>query len=98
MSSDLFEIVRLSLYVSGVALLFSTLIGVPFGAIIGLNRFPGRKLVAALMYTGMGFPPVVIGLFVYLLLSRSGPIGGLNAAWLPSLFTPGAMVMAQCII
>jgi tungstate transport system permease protein len=50
------------------------------------------------MYTGMGFPPVVVGLFVYLLLSRSGPLGQLNSPWIPNLFTPGAMVMAQCII
>ncbi len=50
------------------------------------------------MYTGMGFPPVVVGLFVYLMLSRSGPLGGLNSALIPSLFTPGAMIIAQCII
>ena len=61
----------LSLRVSGIALLFSTLIGVPVGAALGLSRFVGRKLLVAFMYTGMGFPPVVIGLFVYLLLSRS---------------------------
>lgn len=65
---------------------------------MGLKRFMGRRLVIALLYTGMGFPPVVIGLFVYLLLSRSGPLGQLNAAWVPELFTPGAMVVAQTII
>jgi tungstate transport system permease protein len=54
--------------------------------------------VVALLYTGMGFPPVVVGLFVYLLLSRSGPLGQLNAPWVPALFTPGAMVLAQSII
>lgn len=96
--AGLLEIVALSLRVSGIALLLSTVIGVPLGAALGLRRFLGRRLLVALMYTGMGFPPVVVGLFVYLLLSRSGPIGGLNSAWLPSLFTPGAMVMAQCII
>jgi tungstate transport system permease protein len=92
------EIVLLSLQVSGTALLFSTLIGVPVGAIIGLNRFIGRRLVAAILYTGMGFPPVVIGLFVYILLSRSGPLGELNWPFIPELFTPGAMVLAQTVI
>ena len=94
----LFEIVALSLRVSGTALLFSTLIGIPLGAALGLRRFIGRRLVIALLYTGMGFPPVVIGLFVYLMLSRSGPLGGLNSPVMPALFTPGAMVVAQSII
>ena len=84
--------------VSGTALLFSTLIGIPLGAIMGLSRFVGRRLVIALLYTGMGFPPVVVGLFVYLMLSRSGPLGQLNWPVIPSLFTPTAMVVAQCII
>ena len=97
-NSDLIEIVLLSLRVSGLALLFSTVIGVPLGAALGLGRFIGRKLVIALMYTGMGFPPVVVGLFVYILLSRSGPLGSLNSPLIPPLFTPGAMVIAQCII
>jgi tungstate transport system permease protein len=94
----LLEIVLLSLRVSGIALLFSTLIGVPLGAALGLGRFIGRKLVVAFMYTGMGFPPVVIGLMVYLLLSRSGPLGSLDSPLIPKLFTPGAMVVAQSII
>jgi tungstate transport system permease protein len=94
----LLEIVTLSLRVSGIALLFSTLIGIPLGAAMGLNRFPGRRLIIALLYTGMGFPPVVVGLFVYLMLSRSGPLGQLRAAIIPDLFTPGAMVIAQTII
>jgi tungstate transport system permease protein len=98
MLSQFTDIVILSLRVSGIALLFSTLIGVPIGAIIGLNRFIGRRLVAAILYTGMGFPPVVIGLFVYILLSRSGPLGDLNWPFIPNLFTPGAMVLAQTII
>ncbi|MEI2689569.1 MAG: ABC transporter permease [Anaerolineae bacterium] len=92
------EIVALSLRVSGIALVFSTLVGVPIGAALGLWRFMGRKLVVAFMYTGMGFPPVVIGLFVYLLLSRSGPLGQLNSPLIPNLFTPGAMIIAQTII
>ncbi len=94
----LFEIVGLSLRVSGTALLFSTLVGLPLGVLLGLSRFAGRRLVIALLYTGMGFPPVVIGLFVYLLLSRSGPLGQLNSPLIPDLFTPGAMVVAQTII
>lgn len=98
MFSDLAEIILLSLQVSGLALLFSTILGVPVGALIGLNRFPGRKLLVALLYTGMGFPPVVVGLFVYLLLSRSSPLGALNSALIPQLFTPSAMIVAQTII
>lgn len=97
-SSSLYEIVLLSLRVSGIALALSTLIGIPLGAVLGLGRFPGRRLMVAFMYTGMGFPPVVIGLFVYLLLSRSGPLGRIDASWIPDLFTPGAMVIAQAII
>lgn len=87
------EIVWLSLYVSGVALLLGALIGLPLGVVLALIRFPGRRLLIALVYTGMGLPPVVVGLVVYLLLSRSGPLGGL--AW---LFTPRAMILAQTIL
>src|SRR5690349_8240541 len=89
----IWQIIVLSLWVSGLALLFSALLGIPFGAVLGLHSFPGRRPVIALLYTGMGFPPVVIGLLVYLLLSRSGPLGFLN--W---LCTPRAMVLAQSII
>jgi tungstate transport system permease protein len=89
----LYEIIWLSLRVTGLALLFSTLVGIPLGAVLGLKRFVGRRFMMALLYTGMGFPPVVIGLFVYLMLSRSGPFGVLG--W---LFTPNAMVAAQTII
>ncbi len=96
--ATLIETVLLSLQVSGTALLLSTLIGIPLGAFMGLSRFPGRRLMTALLYTGMGFPPVVVGLFVYLLLSRSGPLGQLNWPFLPALFTPGAMILAQTII
>jgi tungstate transport system permease protein len=94
----LFEIVFLSLRVSGTALIFATLIGIPLGVLMGLSRFFGRRLVIAVLYTGMGFPPVVIGLFVYLVLSRSGPLGGLNLPFIPELFTPAAMVIAQSVI
>lgn len=89
----LYEVIWFSIYVSGVALAYSTLVGIPLGAFLGLVRFRGRRLVMALLYTGMGFPPVVVGLFVYLMLSRSGPVGGLG--W---LFTPRAIITAQMII
>ncbi len=94
----LWQIIGLSGRVSGIALLVSALAGVPIGALLGLVRFPGRWLVQAVVYTGMGLPPVVVGLAVYLLLSRSGPLGSLGLAWIPALFTPGAMVIAQVII
>jgi tungstate transport system permease protein len=98
MDAQLKEIILLSLQVSGLALLVSAAIGIPMGAFLGLNRFPGRRLLIALLYTGMGFPPVVIGLFVYLLLSNSGPLGSLHLPFIPALFTPEAMVVAQSII
>ena len=98
MTNNFVQIVTLTFYVSGSALLFSALIGVPLGAWWGFHPFTGRKMTTALLYTGMGLPPVVVGLFVYLLLSRSGPLGGLNSPWLPRLFTPGAMILAQVII
>lgn len=97
-NSMLSEVVWLSLSVSGFALLISSALGVPAGLLLGLHRFPGRRLAVALVYTGMAFPPVVVGLFVYLLFSRSGPLGSLNLSWLPDLFTPGAMIVAQSII
>jgi tungstate transport system permease protein len=89
----LWGIVLLSLRVTGAALLLSAAAGIPLGAWLGLRRFVGRQVVIALLYTGMGLPPVVVGLWVYLLLSRQGPLG-----WLGWLFTPTAMVLAQVII
>ncbi|MGE5261878.1 MAG: ABC transporter permease [Acidobacteriota bacterium] len=89
----LYEIIWLSLRVSGSALLISTVIGVPIGAALGLSRVRARGFITALLYTGMGLPPVVVGLFVYLMLSRSGPFGIL--AW---LFSPTAMIVAEVII
>ena len=91
--ASLAAIIALSLRVTGLALLVSTLGGVPLGAALGLSRTRLRGLVTALLYTGMGLPPVVVGLFVYLLLSRSGPLG----AW-GWLFTPSAMILAQTVI
>ena len=90
---DLRSALSLSLGVSGAALLLSGLAGVPLGAWLGLARFRGRRLAVALVHTGMGLPPVVVGLAVYLLLSRSGPLGPLG--W---LFTAKAMVLAQAVI
>jgi tungstate transport system permease protein len=89
----LMEIVTLSLGVSGLALVIATVAGVPIGAGLGLAQVRGRGLITAILYTGMGLPPVVVGLVVYLMLSRSGPFGVLG--W---LFTPSAMVVAQTII
>jgi tungstate transport system permease protein len=89
----LFAIVRLSLVVSLSAVLFGALIGVPFGAAIALTRFPGREAVIVILNALMGLPPVVVGLAVYLLLSRSGPLGSWGL-----LFTPQAMVVAQTVL
>jgi tungstate transport system permease protein len=90
---ELWSIVWLSLRVAGSALLLSALLGVPLGAWLGLARFRGKRLVTAVVYTGMGLPPVVVGLVAYLLLSRGGPLGFLG--W---LFTPEAMILAQTVI
>jgi tungstate transport system permease protein len=89
----LWQIILLSLRVSGLALVISTLVGVPIGAALGLSRIRARGFITALLYTGMGLPPVVVGLFVYLMFSRSGPLGVLG--W---LFTPSSMVVAEVII
>src|SRR5215468_10671929 len=89
----LLAIVRLSLSVSLSAVLFAALIGLPFGAWVALTRFPGREAVIVILNALMGLPPVVVGLMVYLMLSRSGPLG----AW-GLLFTPQAMVIAQATL
>jgi tungstate transport system permease protein len=90
---ELFAIVRLSLLVSLSAVLLAALIGVPFGAFLALVRFPGREATIVVLNAMMGLPPVVVGLLVYLLLSRSGPLGPLGL-----LFTPEAMVVAQTVL
>ena len=89
----LVEIVTLSLKVSFVAVLIASVIGLPLGAALVLFRFPGRLSVAVLLNALMGLPPVVVGLIVYLLLSRAGPLGTLGL-----LFTPKAMIIAQVIL
>ena len=93
MTAELWPIVLLSLQVSGTALIISAVLGIPLGARLALRPVPGQRLIELLIYTGMGLPPVVVGLVVYLLLSRSGPLG-----WLAWLFTPAAMITAQTII
>ena len=90
---ELFAIVRISLIVSLSAVFFSALIGVPFGALIALTRFPGRETAIVVLNALMGLPPVVAGLLVYLALSRAGPLGELGI-----LFTPQAMVIAQTVL
>jgi ABC-type tungstate transport system substrate-binding protein len=76
----LVEIVALSLRVSLTALALAALVGLPLGAVLGVARFPGRRALVVLLNAGMGLPPVVVGLVTYLLLSRSGPIGALQAS------------------
>jgi tungstate transport system permease protein len=94
----LWEIILLSAKVSGIALVISAGLGVPIGSFLGLVRFRGRRLVQAFVYTGMGLPPVVAGLAVYLLISRAGILGPLNLPFVPQLFTVPAMIFAQVII
>jgi len=93
LDQTLFGIIVLSLKVSGSALVISTAIGLPAGAVLGLKRFPGRDLAISGVNTLMGLPPVVVGLFVYLLLSRKGPLGFMGL-----LYSPTAMVVAQTIL
>jgi tungstate transport system permease protein len=91
--ATLFAIVRLSLAVSLTAVAIATLVGLPLGAILALTRFPGRPAIIVVLNGFMGLPPVVVGLTVYLLLSRSGPLGEFGL-----LFTPTAMVIAQALL
>ena len=90
---DLVEIVALSLRVSLTAVGLAAAIGLPLGAAVALFRFPGRAAVAALLNALMGLPPVVVGLVVYLMLSRAGPLGVFGL-----LFTPAAMIVAQTVL
>ena len=91
--ATLFAIVRLSLAVSLSAVVLAALVGLPFGALLALMRFPGRSALVVFVNAFMGLPPVVVGLAVYLLLSRSGPLGNLGI-----LFTPTAMIIAQAVL
>src|SRR5258706_5098695 len=89
----LWEIVALSLRVSALATLLAALLGMPLGALVAVTRFPGKPGLIVVLNALMGLPPVVVGLVVYLLLSRAGPLGALGI-----LFTPAAMVVVQTIL
>jgi tungstate transport system permease protein len=91
--TDILQTILLSLRVSGVATLIAVAVGMPIGAAIGMRRFRGRALAVALIHTGFALPPVVIGLFVFMFLSRNGPGGQLDL-----LFTPTAMILAQALL
>jgi tungstate transport system permease protein len=91
--STLVTIVCLSLGVSLMAVVLTSVLGLPLGAALAILRFPGRNALVVVVNALMGLPPVVAGLFVYLLLSRSGPLGSLGL-----LFTPTAMVIAQVVL
>ncbi len=91
--TSLIEIIGLSLRVSLSAVIIGTIIGLPLGAAIAVGRFPGRELLIIVVNAFMGLPPVVVGLIVYLQLSKSGPFG-----WLQILYTPTAMIIAQMIL
>ncbi|HBG93529.1 MAG: tungstate transporter permease [Nitrospirae bacterium GWF2_44_13] len=93
LDAELLGIIFLSLRVSGTALLIVSIIGLPLSALISLKKFPARGLFISIMNTLMGLPPVVVGLFVYMMLSRSGPIGFMGL-----LYTPSAMIIAQTIL
>jgi tungstate transport system permease protein len=93
LNRELLDIIFLSLKVSFIGLVISCVIGLPVGAVVALTKFPGRGFVITLLNTLMGLPPVVVGLFLYLILSRSGPLGILGL-----LYTPPAMIIAQMII
>jgi tungstate transport system permease protein len=92
-SANVIEIIGLSIQVSTVAIIIGMLIGIPFGSVLGLYTFPGKRLLVILVYTFMGLPPVLIGVIVYVFLSRYGLLG-----FLELLFTPGAMIIAQSIL
>jgi len=94
-SGDLYvwEVILRSLRISGLALLLAVIIGLPIGATIGLSRFRYRRSVVAIMNTGLALPPVVVGLAVFLMLSRTGPLGGLEL-----LYSPTAVILAQAVI
>jgi tungstate transport system permease protein len=93
MDPEIWQITLLSLQISAFATGISLLIGLPFGTFLALQKFPGRSFLLSLVNTGMGLPPVVVGLFVAMMLWRSGPLGDLSL-----IYTPQAIVIAQVII
>lgn len=92
-SAYLWQIIALTMQVSLLGLAIAVVLGMPLGVVAALGRFRGREPLVTLIQTGFALPPVVVGLFVYLLLARTGPLGGLDL-----LFTPTAMVIAQAIL
>ncbi|MEQ6376526.1 ABC transporter permease [Bacillaceae bacterium S4-13-56] len=90
---EIYQITWLTLKVSGIATLISLLIGVPSGLVLAWVQFPGRKIIMSIVNMAMGFPPVVVGLWVFILLARNGPLG-----FMELLFTPTAIIIAQAII
>lgn len=90
---SILRVIGLTIQVSGSALVLASVFGIPVGVLMGLESFPGKRLLRVLITTGMGLPPVFVGLLVYLALSRTGPLGDLG--W---LFTPRAMILAQTIL
>ena len=91
--AELYGVIGRTLFISGAATALAMIVGVPAGYALARGRFRGRTLLLAAVNTGMGMPPVVVGLIVWLLLARSGPFGGLGL-----IYTPGAMVIAQFAI
>jgi tungstate transport system permease protein len=91
--AELYGIIARSLLISGMATLVAMLVGIPLGYALARGRFPGRTLLLGMVNTGMGMPPVVVGLVVWLLLTRSGPFGNLEL-----IYTPQAMIIAQFVI
>jgi len=92
-NQEIYTILAVTIKVSGIAILFSAFLGIPLGVLIGTNKFPGKRLVIALINTGMSVPPVAVGLFLALIFWRSGPLG-----FLEIMYTPTAMIISQIII
>src|SRR5680860_1572866 len=89
----IFEILLLTVRVSGIAVIASMFLGIPLGFIVGLNSFSGKRILVSIINTGMGLPPIAAGLFIALLFWRSGPLG-----FLSMMYTPTAMIIAQVVI
>jgi len=92
-NGEVLQITILSLQISALATALSLIIGLPFGTVLALGKFPGRSFLLSMVNTGMGLPPVVVGLFVAMMLWRSGPLGNLQL-----IYTPTAIIIAQVII
>lgn len=91
---EIYNIIGLSIYVSLASTLISSFLAIPFGVLLGIKSFSGKKLVVRILYTMMSLPPVIVGLVVYLLISRNGPLGNLRI-----VYTPTAMIVSQvCLV